>query len=92
PLNLTDQEIDDLVAFMESLTSPQFMPKRAAQIAPPAPPGSPAALARAWSLARAAQANVEPINDCATPGASATARAPATHHTPAAAAAGRTLP
>jgi cytochrome c peroxidase len=24
PLNLTDQEIDDLVAFMEALTSPQF--------------------------------------------------------------------
>jgi cytochrome c peroxidase len=24
PLNLTEQEIDDLVAFMESLTSPQF--------------------------------------------------------------------
>jgi cytochrome c peroxidase len=26
PLDLTDQEIDDLVAFMESLTSPQFAP------------------------------------------------------------------
>lgn len=26
PLNLTDQEIDDLVAFMESLTSPRFAP------------------------------------------------------------------
>src|SRR5690606_25234833 len=24
PLNLTEQQIDDLVAFMESLTSPQF--------------------------------------------------------------------
>jgi cytochrome c peroxidase len=24
PLNLTEQEIDDLVAFMEALTSPQF--------------------------------------------------------------------
>jgi cytochrome c peroxidase len=30
PLNLTDQEIDDLVAFMESLTSPQFAPPAAA--------------------------------------------------------------
>lgn len=27
PLNLTEQEIDDLVAFMESLTSPQFVKK-----------------------------------------------------------------
>lgn len=26
PLNLTDEEIDDLVAFMEALTSPEFMP------------------------------------------------------------------
>lgn len=26
PLNLTDQQIDDLVAFMEALTSPDFMP------------------------------------------------------------------
>jgi cytochrome c peroxidase len=26
PLNLTDPEIDDLVAFMEALTSPEFMP------------------------------------------------------------------
>jgi cytochrome c peroxidase len=24
PLNLTDQQIDDLVAFMEALTSPEF--------------------------------------------------------------------
>jgi cytochrome c peroxidase len=24
PLNLTDEEIDDLVAFMEALTSPEF--------------------------------------------------------------------
>jgi cytochrome c peroxidase len=26
PLNLTDEEIDDVVAFMEALTSPEFMP------------------------------------------------------------------
>jgi cytochrome c peroxidase len=30
PLNLTDTEIDDLVAFMEALTSPEFEPKAAA--------------------------------------------------------------
>ncbi|MFB3786861.1 MAG: cytochrome-c peroxidase [bacterium] len=27
PLNLTDEEIDDLVAFMEALTSPEYAPK-----------------------------------------------------------------
>ncbi|GMV43285.1 MAG: cytochrome-c peroxidase [Myxococcales bacterium] len=27
PLNLTDEQIDDLVAFLESLTSPEFAPK-----------------------------------------------------------------
>lgn len=27
PLNLTDEEIDDLVAFMEALTSPEYTPK-----------------------------------------------------------------
>lgn len=30
PLNLTESEIDDLVAFMEALTSPEFAPKAAA--------------------------------------------------------------
>lgn len=33
PLNLTDQEIDDLVAFMESLTSPQFEQASAGPVA-----------------------------------------------------------
>jgi cytochrome c peroxidase len=46
PLNLTDQQIDDLVAFLESLTSPAF----AASVAPPkaeAPSGSTPAVAAA---------------------------------------------
>ena len=30
PLNLTDEQMDDLVAFMESLTSPEYAPKGAA--------------------------------------------------------------
>ena len=34
PLNLTDEEISDLVAFMESLTSPQFAAQRAASANP----------------------------------------------------------
>jgi cytochrome c peroxidase len=71
PLNLTDLEIDDLVAFLESLTSPQYLPRQAARLEPSAPPGSPQALARALSLARAAQQNAEPINECATPGVTA---------------------
>ncbi len=33
PLNLTDQEIDDLVAFMETLTSPQFQSLKAQPVA-----------------------------------------------------------
>ena len=28
PLNLTDQQIDDLVAFMESLTSPAYVRRK----------------------------------------------------------------
>jgi hypothetical protein len=46
PLNLTDQQIDDLVAFLESLTSPAF----AGAVAPPqaeAPSGSTPAVAAA---------------------------------------------
>ena len=34
PLNLTDDEISDLVAFMESLTSPQFAAQKAASVNP----------------------------------------------------------
>jgi cytochrome c peroxidase len=34
PLNLTDEEISDLVAFMESLTSPQFAAQKAASANP----------------------------------------------------------
>lgn len=34
PLNLTDQEMSDLVAFMESLTSPQFAAQKAASANP----------------------------------------------------------
>jgi len=34
PLNLTEQEIDDLVAFMETLTSPQFAAQKAAAANP----------------------------------------------------------
>jgi cytochrome c peroxidase len=34
PLNLTDDEISDLVAFMESLTSPQFAAQKAASANP----------------------------------------------------------
>ncbi len=33
PLNLTEQEIDDLVAFMETLTSPQFQSLKAQSVA-----------------------------------------------------------
>jgi cytochrome c peroxidase len=33
PLNLTDAEVDDLVAFLEALTSPQFAQRQAALIA-----------------------------------------------------------
>ncbi|MFN2240299.1 MAG: cytochrome-c peroxidase [Thermoanaerobaculia bacterium] len=33
PLNLTDQEIDDIVAFMEALTSPEFAPEAAKAMA-----------------------------------------------------------
>ena len=33
PLNLTDQQIDDLVAFLEALTSPEFAPQAAAKTA-----------------------------------------------------------
>jgi cytochrome c peroxidase len=33
PLNLTEQEIDDLVAFMEALTSPQFQSLKAQSVA-----------------------------------------------------------
>ena len=34
PLNLTEQEISDLVAFMEALTSPQFAAQKAASANP----------------------------------------------------------
>jgi cytochrome c peroxidase len=34
PLNLTDQEMSDLVSFMESLTSPQFAAQKAASATP----------------------------------------------------------
>jgi cytochrome c peroxidase len=35
PLNLTDDEISDLVAFMESLTSPQFAAQKQASVDSP---------------------------------------------------------
>jgi cytochrome c peroxidase len=36
PLNLTEDEMTELVAFLETLTSPQFAPQRTAMANPPA--------------------------------------------------------